>query len=281
MLLKGKVALITGAREASGKATALVMAHEGADVAVADVLPEIEVTAQEVETLGRRSTAVTFDIADHEQVHDGVNKIVQDLGAIDILVNNAGIVNNIAWLTRMTHEAWTREISVNLSGAFNMIKAVIGPMIEKKWGRIINISSLAATGGLHKQAGYTGQQSRSHRPYQDCRLGTCQRRDHLQRDTPRTYRNRAGRSNARRNQDRGSFFHTGAKVGFDGGGRSSRCILGFRQSRLHQWRRDSHQRGAGTKRDHPGKPQGNQGNGWVICPWEGWSYWTRQSRARG
>lgn len=159
MLLKGKVALITGAARGIGRATALVMAHEGADVAVADILPEIEVTAQEVETLGRRSIAVTFDITDHEGVYDGVNEIVRRLGVIDILVNNAGIVNNIAWLTRMTHEAWTREISVNLSGAFNTIKAVIGPMIEKKWGRIINISSLAATGGLQKQAGYAASKA--------------------------------------------------------------------------------------------------------------------------
>lgn len=159
MLLKGKIALITGAARGIGRATALIMADQGADVAVADVLSEIEATAQEVEKLGRRSTAAIFDIAEPAQAYDGVKKIVQELGVIDILVNNAGIVNNIAWLTRMTHEAWTREISVNLSGAFNMIKAVIEPMIEKKWGRIINISSLAATGGLHKQAGYAASKA--------------------------------------------------------------------------------------------------------------------------
>jgi NAD(P)-dependent dehydrogenase (short-subunit alcohol dehydrogenase family) len=74
-------------------------------------------------------------------------------------VNNAGIVNNIAPLTRMRHEAWLREISVNLSGAFYMIQEVIGAMIERRWGRIINISSGAATGGLHRQIGYASSKA--------------------------------------------------------------------------------------------------------------------------
>ncbi|MGB9439459.1 MAG: SDR family oxidoreductase, partial [Desulfobacterales bacterium] len=100
-----------------------------------------------------------FDIAEKDQVQQGIRKIQQELGGIDILVNNAGIVNNIAPLTKMTHDAWSREIAVNLSGTFNMIKAVIGPMIEKKWGRIINFSSLGATGGLHFQIGYAASKA--------------------------------------------------------------------------------------------------------------------------
>ena len=159
MLLAGKVVLITGAARGIGRATAFILAQEGAAVGVVDVLPEVETTAREIEKSGRSSVAGIADISDPGQVHDAVQGIVSELGDINILVNNAGIVKNISSLTKMTHEAWEREISVNLSGAFNMIKEVIGPMIEKKWGRIINISSIGATGGLHHQVGYAASKA--------------------------------------------------------------------------------------------------------------------------
>ena len=159
MLLKGKTALITGAARGIGRASALVLAHEGADVGMADVLPEIENTATEIRKLGRRAAFAMFDISDPAQVKKGVAKIRNELGDVDILVNNAGIVTNIARLTKMAHAAWQNEISTNLSGAFYMIQEVIGPMIENHWGRIINISSGAATGGLHKQIGYASSKA--------------------------------------------------------------------------------------------------------------------------
>ena len=134
MLMEGKVVLVTGAARGIGRATARIIADEGADVGVVDILPEVENTALEIQKRGRSSIGVMFDISDPGQVHDGVQRIVNKLGNIDVLVNNAGIVNNVASLTRMTHESWEREISVNLTGAFNMIKEVIGPMVEKKMG---------------------------------------------------------------------------------------------------------------------------------------------------
>jgi NAD(P)-dependent dehydrogenase (short-subunit alcohol dehydrogenase family) len=158
-LLNGKTALITGAARGIGRASAMVFAEEGADVAVVDILPEVENVAVEIEKKGRRSVAAVFDIADPEQVQSGVDRIKQSLGDIDILVNNAGIVNNIAPLTKMSFSAWQRELAVNLTGAFNMIQTVIKPMIHKKWGRIINISSLGATGGLSRQIGYAASKA--------------------------------------------------------------------------------------------------------------------------
>jgi NAD(P)-dependent dehydrogenase (short-subunit alcohol dehydrogenase family) len=159
MLLKDKVVLITGAARGIGRATAFVMAEQGARIGAADILPEVAATAETIEQSGGRAACATFDIADPNQAHEGTATIRAALGDIDILVNNAGIVNNIARLTKMSHDSWNREISVNLSGAFNMIKEVIEPMVEKKWGRIINVSSLGATGGLHKQAGYASSKA--------------------------------------------------------------------------------------------------------------------------
>lgn len=159
MLLKDKVVLITGAARGIGRATAFVMAEQGAHIGVADILTEVAGTAEAIEEKGGRAAFATFDIADPTQAHEGTAKIRGELGDIDVLVNNAGIVNNIVRLTKMSHDSWNREISVNLSGSFNMIKEVIEPMVEKKWGRIINVSSLGATGGLHKQVGYASSKA--------------------------------------------------------------------------------------------------------------------------
>ncbi len=89
----------------------------------------------------------------------GVAALAGALGPVNILVNNAGIVNNVAPMAKMAHDAWSRELNVNLTGQFNMIQAVIGPMIERKWGRIVNVSSVAARGGLHNQAGYSASKA--------------------------------------------------------------------------------------------------------------------------
>ena len=159
MMLQGKVALITGATRGIGKATALVLGEAGADIGLVDILPEVEHTAAAVAATGRRTATAVCDIADPAQVHAAVESIRASVGPIDILVNNAGIVNNIAPLARMTHEAWERELAVNLSGAFNVIREVIGGMAARKWGRIINVSSVAALGGLHNQAGYAASKA--------------------------------------------------------------------------------------------------------------------------
>jgi NAD(P)-dependent dehydrogenase (short-subunit alcohol dehydrogenase family) len=134
------------------------MAGEGARVGVVDILSEVENTTAEILKNGGHSQWAKFDISDSEQVKRGVQRIVEKLGEIHVLVNNAGIVNNIAPLTKMTHSAWEREISVNLTGAFNMIREVIAPMIKAEWGRIINVSSIGA-GGLHNQVAYAASKA--------------------------------------------------------------------------------------------------------------------------
>lgn len=157
--MEGKVALVTGAARGIGRVTALVLSEKGARVGVADILPKVEETALEIRKMGGSSAAVVMDVSDPAQVKDGVAEIVAALGEVDILVNNAAIVNNIATFARMSHEAWLREISVNLGGAFNVTKEVIQGMIRKRWGRVINISSLGAQGGLQRQIGYASSKA--------------------------------------------------------------------------------------------------------------------------
>jgi NAD(P)-dependent dehydrogenase (short-subunit alcohol dehydrogenase family) len=109
---------------------------------------------EEVRSLGRQATYRQTDVSDNQAVREAVASVENELGPIAILVNNAGIVNNIASISRMAPEAWQRELGVNLSGPFNLIQAVAPGMAERGWGRIVNISSAAARGGLYNQAGY-------------------------------------------------------------------------------------------------------------------------------
>lgn len=159
MRLEGKVALVTGSARGIGRACALAMAREGADIGLFDLNDQVRETARIVQDFGRRAVWMTGDVSDPEQVCRGVEIIRRELGHIDCLVNNAGIVSNIAPLARMELAAWERELAVNLTGAFNMIRAVIGPMSEKGWGRVVNMASSAARGGLFNQAGYAASKS--------------------------------------------------------------------------------------------------------------------------
>lgn len=154
MRLDGKRALITGASRGIGRATAMVLAELGADIAMFDISEEVAQTAAAVRDLGRAASYRIVDVSDNEQVRAAVAEIEQELGTIDILVNNAGIVKNIAPIAKMSPEAWQKELGVNLTGPFNMIQVLAPGMAERGWGRIVNISSAAARGGLYNQVGY-------------------------------------------------------------------------------------------------------------------------------
>ncbi|MBZ5706969.1 MAG: SDR family oxidoreductase [Acidobacteriia bacterium] len=153
--LAGRIALVTGAAHGIGRACALELARQGADVGLVDLDPGVEQTARAVEKLGRRSAWATGDVGDPEQVHAAVDRIRGVLSDADCLVNNAGIVDHIAPLLKMQQSGWERELAVNLTGPFNMIRAVVESMAAKGWGRIVNMSSGAARSGLYNQAGYS------------------------------------------------------------------------------------------------------------------------------
>jgi NAD(P)-dependent dehydrogenase (short-subunit alcohol dehydrogenase family) len=118
-----------------------------------------DIVAAWIRERGRRAVTVQADVANPADVEAMVERVWNELGPIDVLVNNAGIVDNVAPLERMSHTAWARELAVNLSGAFNLIQAVVPEMARRQWGRIVNVSSVAALGGLHHQAGYAASKA--------------------------------------------------------------------------------------------------------------------------
>jgi 3-oxoacyl-[acyl-carrier protein] reductase len=155
--LEGKVAFVTGGSGGLGRVHGLVLAENGADVVLTgnSNLDKVEAVAEEIRAKGRKALPVKMDISNEKEVQEGIEKTRKELGNIDILVNNAafGIVRAIT-IVNMKKEDWDRDVATNLTGAFNCIKAVMPDMIEKKWGRIINVSSVSGTLGGYGQCSY-------------------------------------------------------------------------------------------------------------------------------
>lgn len=152
--LSGKVALVTGAGQNVGAGIARVLAGQGAAVAVNDIRVErAQDTVAQIEAAGGRAVAVGFDVTDYDQVVAGVEQVAAELGPVDVLVNNAG--NGGAEGMRPTQfresdpASWRGPIDVNLYGVMNCSRAVINPMVEKGWGRIVTIASGAGVVGLN------------------------------------------------------------------------------------------------------------------------------------
>lgn len=155
MLLEGKVALVTGASRGIGKAIALLLAENGADVAVnfAGSTAAAEAVAAEIEKMGRKAILVQGDVSQTEVCAEMVDKVVKELGRIDILVNNAGITRDTL-LLRMKEEDWDAVLNTNLKGVFNCTKAAVKYMAKQRSGSIVNISSVVALMGNAGQANY-------------------------------------------------------------------------------------------------------------------------------
>ncbi len=177
--LGGRVALVTGGSRGLGRADALTLARAGADVAIADILVESDVTedtdrwgalataartqglihtestAEEIRSLGRRALALKCDVTDREQVSATVERTVEELGAVDILVNNAATLDHVGQFPDQRPELWERDLRVNLGGSFNCAQAVWPHMKERGWGRIVNMASVAGTLGGFGQASYS------------------------------------------------------------------------------------------------------------------------------
>ncbi|MBT4485095.1 MAG: 3-oxoacyl-[acyl-carrier-protein] reductase [Candidatus Latescibacteria bacterium] len=157
--LEDKIALITGGAQGIGKSIAVRFLEEGAKVALCDVNPEgAQAAAMELSQSGNTVRAYAMNVSDEKSVNDAVQNIMNDFGRVDILVNNAGITRDNLMI-RMKKEDWDAVIAVNLTGAFNVSRAVIRGMMKQRYGHIINIASVVGITGNAGQANYSASKA--------------------------------------------------------------------------------------------------------------------------
>lgn len=155
MILQGKVAIITGARQGIGEGVALGLAKEGAKVVVVSrSINEDSEICQKLRDAGAEYLALAVDVGERDQVQKMVDETIAKFGRVDFLFNNAG-VSIPAMLWKMTQEQWDDVIRINLTGTFNCIQAVAKPMMEQKSGSILNVTSSAGLIGTIGQVNYT------------------------------------------------------------------------------------------------------------------------------
>jgi 3-oxoacyl-[acyl-carrier protein] reductase len=181
--LSGRVALVTGGSRGLGRADALTLARAGADVVIADIQLESdagsevehygplaqaaraqglvysEQTVEEIRGLGRGGIAAKCDVTVREQVEETVARAVEELGGVDILVANAATLDHVARFEQQSADLWERDLRVNLTGVFNCAQAVWPGMVERGWGRIVTMASVAGTLGGFGQASYATTKS--------------------------------------------------------------------------------------------------------------------------
>lgn len=158
-MLNGQVALVTGAGRGIGRAIALTLAKNGADIIISDIMKDsVEEAVKEVESLGRKALGVLGDVSKFAECEAMINAGKDTFGKIDILVNNAGITRDNL-IMRMSEEDWDAVIAVNLKSVFNCCKAVCRLMMKQKGGRIINISSVVGLMGNAGQANYSASKA--------------------------------------------------------------------------------------------------------------------------
>lgn len=164
--LDGKVALITGGARGQGRSHALALAREGADVVIWDA-PEamssltyplgtredLDQTAELVEETGVRCLAQAVDVRDAAQVESGVTRLMEEFGHLDVAIANAGVVST-GPLVDVSDQAWDELVATNLTGAFYTLRAVVPPMREQRWGRIVVTASMGGRMGIPGQSAY-------------------------------------------------------------------------------------------------------------------------------
>ena len=160
MKLQGRTALVTGASRGIGRAVALALAEEGADVAINYVSNEAAArdVAENIQKMGRRAMLAQADVGDYPDVFRMSQEILREFGHLDILVNNAGI-NSDKSFVKMDHASWRKVLAINLDGVFNCTKVFIDQMIKQSYGRIVNMTSVIGQIGNFGQANYAASKA--------------------------------------------------------------------------------------------------------------------------
>jgi 3-oxoacyl-[acyl-carrier protein] reductase len=160
MKLKGRTALVTGASRGIGRAIALALAEEGADVAVNYMASEAAAreVVEQIQKLGRRTMLARADVADYPDTFRMAREVLREFGHLDILVNNAGITSDKTFI-KMDHASWRKVLAINLDGVFNCTKVFIDQMITHNFGRVVNITSVIGQIGNFGQANYAASKA--------------------------------------------------------------------------------------------------------------------------
>ncbi len=155
MRFQGKTAMVTGGGGGMGSAICTAFAEEGADVAVLDIdFANAQSVAEKVTGLGRKSLAFKVDVSSFSEAEDVIKKVIAEFRHVDILVNTVGVPTEYVPFAELPEEVWDRSIAINLKGVFNPTRAVINHMIERRYGKIVSISSAAGMAGSPKHAQY-------------------------------------------------------------------------------------------------------------------------------
>jgi 3-oxoacyl-[acyl-carrier protein] reductase len=154
--LSGQTALVTGAARGIGAGVCERLARAGAQVAIADLdLPAASALAEALNAEGLQTFAIQIDVSDKSSVHAAVRAVVTRCGRLDILVNNAGIAGKAAPVWEQSDEDWDRVIAIDLTGVFYCCRAALPHMLERDYGRVINIASLAGKEGNPNMTAYS------------------------------------------------------------------------------------------------------------------------------
>lgn len=155
MKRENRVAIVTGMATGIGKSIALRLATDGAIVAGFDIQVEkAQQTAAEVVEAGGQAIALEADVTDYAAIKAGVDAVIAQFGQVDILVNNAGVYPQMEFKD-MAAQAWKEILDLNINGTLNCTHAVINHMVARKYGRVINIASIAAEVGIKRMAAYS------------------------------------------------------------------------------------------------------------------------------
>src|SRR5881398_24183 len=160
MKLKDRTALVTGGSRGIGRAVALALAEEGADVAVNYVSSEAAANdvAEHIRKIGRRAMLAQADVADYPDTFRMAQGVLREFGHLDILVNNAGI-NSDKTFVKMDHASWRKVLAINLVGVFNCTKVFIDQMLTQGYGRVVNMTSVIGQIGNFAQANYAASKA--------------------------------------------------------------------------------------------------------------------------
>ena len=160
MQLKGRTALVTGGSRGIGRAIALALAEEGADVAVNYVSSETSAkqVVEKIHKIGRRAILAQADVADFPDTFRMAQDVLKEFEHLDILINNSGISSDKTFV-KMDHASWRKVLAINLDGVFNCTKVFIDQMIKQNYGRVVNITSVIGQIGNFGQANYAASKA--------------------------------------------------------------------------------------------------------------------------